>query len=215
VGFFPPQVPHSETWFDKSTPYRLAWWVIQGDGPLFQFTQYSKSRGFRLVASLQISRVGQDASTRCKRLVRYVQQKTPPSLDELKEAMLTLTLFIMRTVLADAEPKRVASGDDIVQKAKRFIGQNLARPLSVSEVANAVHLSPNYLISLFREHAGFSLGSYIKQQRIGAAKQLLSKPELSIKEIALDLGFEDPYTFSRTFKRVEGISPLHYRQSFL
>ena len=54
---------------------------------------------------------------------------------------------------------------------------------------------------------------FVEQKRIHAAKELLSSTELQIYEIAASVGYEDPYHFSRVFKKIVGVSPQAYRNS--
>ena len=105
-------------------------------------------------------------------------------------------------------------------KGRQFLAGDLSRSQRLLEtqsllvlLARAVLLSPNYLTTLFRTEVGMPLGSYIKRDCVARAKALLTDTDKSVKEIAYDLGFDDPYTFSRTFKRVEGVAPAHYRRN--
>jgi AraC-like DNA-binding protein len=63
------------------------------------------------------------------------------------------------------------------------------------------------LTSLFRAETGTPLGRFILMERIALAQLRLRRPDASVKAAALDLGFADPFTFSRAFKRVTGRSP--------
>ena len=79
---------------------------------------------------------------------------------------------------------------------------------AMTDVARAVHVSPNYLTGLFRKETGTSLGRFILGERIGRAQKELGQAGASVKTVALQLGFADPFTFSRAFKRVTGRSPM-------
>jgi len=85
---------------------------------------------------------------------------------------------------------------------------------TVANMAGQLHLSPKYLTSLLRSVTGLSAQQHIHQQVIERAKAQLSKPELSIAEIAYGLGFGHPQSFSKFFKRETDLSPLAYRQAF-
>jgi len=74
-----------------------------------------------------------------------------------------------------------------------------------------VHVSPNYLTSLFRSITGKPLGRFIADERMQRAGEFLVSSELSIKEVAARLGFADSYGFSRTFKTFSGQSPTQWR----
>lgn len=85
---------------------------------------------------------------------------------------------------------------------------------TVQHVAEALHLSPNYLSSLLKVLTGQSTQQLIHERLISAAKEKLSTTELSISEIAYALGFEHPQSFSKLFKAKTSFSPVEFRKSF-
>jgi AraC-like DNA-binding protein len=85
---------------------------------------------------------------------------------------------------------------------------------TVSDVAALLHISPKYLSSLLRLHTGQNTQYYIHEKIIERAKEKISTTELSISEIAYELGFEHLQSFSRLFKAKTQLSPLEFRQSF-
>ncbi|WP_020614836.1 helix-turn-helix transcriptional regulator [Paenibacillus daejeonensis] len=68
-----------------------------------------------------------------------------------------------------------------------------------------------YLCQVFKKYAGMTMVQYLHQLRIQRAKHLLSHSTQSVGEIAIAVGFQDAFYFSRVFKRQEGMSPLNYR----
>lgn len=68
-----------------------------------------------------------------------------------------------------------------------------------------------YLSSVFKKYAGTTIVKYIHQLRVQRAKHLLLSTDLSVGEIAEEVGFQDAFYFSRVFKRIENISPQQYR----
>jgi AraC-like DNA-binding protein len=85
---------------------------------------------------------------------------------------------------------------------------------TVAYLGEQMHLSPKYLSNLLRSVTGLSAQQHIHQQVIERAKLQLSKPELSIAEVAYSLGFGHPQSFSKFFKRETDLSPLAFRQAF-
>ena len=98
-----------------------------------------------------------------------------------------------------------------VQQAKTYIEMNLNRRLSVTDVAKAVNLNERYLCSLFVKHEQVTTKDYMMQQKHQVAKHLLSDTNLSIKEVALSLGFADANCFTKDFKARADCSPSEYR----
>ncbi len=85
---------------------------------------------------------------------------------------------------------------------------------TVQYVADALHVSPTYLSSLLKVLTGQSTQSYIHDKLLEKAKVALSTTGLSVSEIAYELGFEHPQSFSKLFKAKTNLSPLEFRQSF-
>lgn len=100
----------------------------------------------------------------------------------------------------------------IVEKAKRYILENYQEELRLETVAKAVHLSPSYFSALFKKTTGCSFARYLAKVRIAKAQELLENTDLSVTDIAMQVGFNDPAYFTAVFKRDVGITPLIYRR---
>ncbi|QNK63480.1 helix-turn-helix transcriptional regulator [Pedobacter sp. PAMC26386] len=85
---------------------------------------------------------------------------------------------------------------------------------TVQYIADSLHVSPNYLSGLLKALTGISTQQHIHDKLIEKAKEKLSTTELSVSEIAYDLGFEHSQSFSKLFKAKTNLSPLDFRQSF-
>ncbi len=86
--------------------------------------------------------------------------------------------------------------------------------LTVHQIAEAMNLSPNYLSDLLRVQTGQNTQQHIHEKLISKAKEKLSTTELSVSEIAYELGFEHSQSFSTLFKKKTNMSPVEFRQSF-
>lgn len=85
---------------------------------------------------------------------------------------------------------------------------------TVQYVAETLNVSPNYLSAMLKVLTGQSTQQHIHNKLIEKAKEKLSTSDLSISEIAYELGFEHPQSFSKLFKTKTNLSPLDFRQSF-
>ncbi|MFA6087386.1 helix-turn-helix domain-containing protein [Mucilaginibacter sp.] len=85
---------------------------------------------------------------------------------------------------------------------------------TVQYIAEALNVSPGYLSGLLKTLTGQSTQQHIHDNLIERAKQKLSTTGLSVSEIAYELGFEHPQSFSKLFKTKTNFSPLEFRQSF-
>ena len=85
---------------------------------------------------------------------------------------------------------------------------------TVTFIAEQLHISANYLGSILRLYTKQNTQQHIQNKMIGYAKERLSTTTNSISEIAYELGFEHPQSFSKLFKNKTQLSPLAYRESF-
>ncbi|WP_192085673.1 AraC family transcriptional regulator [Algoriphagus sp. Y33] len=81
-------------------------------------------------------------------------------------------------------------------------------------IAGSLNVSPNYLGSLLKTLTGQTTQQHIHNKLIEKAKERLSTTDLTVSEIAYDLGFEHPQSFSKLFKTKTNQSPLEFRASF-
>lgn len=95
----------------------------------------------------------------------------------------------------------------------RYIHDNLARKLSVAEIAAHLHLSPRHFQRVFLQFAGVSPSVYLETVRTDRARHLLSSTDEPIKSIASAVGLPDVHHFTRVFGKSCGTSPAAYRQS--
>lgn len=87
----------------------------------------------------------------------------------------------------------------------------LNQPLPVAELAAQASFSPAHYFSLFKRSIGLSPLDYFTRLRMRRACDLLDSDDLSVKEVAGRLGYDDPFYFSRVFKAVCGVAPSDYR----
>lgn len=85
---------------------------------------------------------------------------------------------------------------------------------TVQYVAEKLNISPNYLSNLLKLHTGQSTQQHLHNKLIEKAKEKLSTTNLSVSEIAFEMGFEHPQSFSKLFKNKTNQSPLEFRNSF-
>lgn len=99
------------------------------------------------------------------------------------------------------------------QRVLAFLSElDPAQRITINELADRLHLSGTTLRQAFHEVTGMPPRTWLEQRRIQAAAHTLLNTELSITSIARQVGYPDPYHFSRVFKRLTGLSPRRYRQ---
>ena len=98
-----------------------------------------------------------------------------------------------------------------VEKAKSFIVNNMANPITVKDVADHVNLSAEYFTKLFKRETGQNIKEYIALSKVSAAKEMLEHSSLSVGMIALELGYSYFSHFTQVFKKYENMTPSEYR----
>lgn len=109
---------------------------------------------------------------------------------------------------------RKTANNDVLAKVERALTNyfQTERPLpTVKQLADEVHLSPDYLSDLLKRETGKSAQDHIHHHLIEKAKDLLLNSNKSVGELAFTLGFDYPQYFSRLFKLKTGLTPLEYR----
>lgn len=104
--------------------------------------------------------------------------------------------------------------DRRVMRALRLIHQGFGdHNLTVEQLASRLHLSTSRLRQLFAQRLGIGPKLYIREVRLGRARNLLENSSLSVKEVMAAVGFGDASHFSRDYKKRFGILPSRDRQS--
>lgn len=202
----PGDLPHAEGYCRPGEAYQLAWWILDPKEPGLHVTRYEAGDGFVLDHLLPLALLTGEARDRLDFLRAMVMAADPPEIEPVREALYTITFALYRQVLEHGEG-RLDSRTQLVRRAIEYVRAHAAEPLTLSAVARAVRVSPNYLTGLFRVQTGMPLGRFVLTERIAVAQQRLREPGASVKSVGLDLGFADPFTFSRAFKRVTGQPP--------
>ena len=102
---------------------------------------------------------------------------------------------------------------NLVEKVKEYLKDNLCRSIKLEELGPMFYLSPHYIGDSFKKVTGMSMKKYHDMLRMRYAFQLLEETELSISEISDRLGFDSIHYFSRRFKERYGFSPSELRKN--
>lgn len=98
-----------------------------------------------------------------------------------------------------------------VDRIKRFIERN-HKNASLEFIASEMCLSSKYVSRMFNEKCGFSFRDYKVKVKMDIAKSLLENSSFNITEISLKLGYQNPESFMRIFKRITELTPMQYRK---
>ncbi len=122
---------------------------------------------------------------------------------------------IMASIIKERYPNqdnKAAPDSEYLNAALKYIEKNYFRPkLSLQDIAETLHLNPSYFSRLFHQITGSPFLKYLTLYRIQKSTALLTGSNLTIKEIANAVGFEDSLYFSSIFKKYRLMSPSDYR----
>ena len=102
--------------------------------------------------------------------------------------------------------------DPRIRKIIQEIDRNYTGKLSLGELADSMNLSIGHLSTLIRRETGLSFSEYVTAKRMEDAKKLLCQENLSVEEVAEQVGYHDYFYFTKAFKKYAGVSPSVYRK---
>lgn len=194
---FAPAVPAAARGLDKRRPFRV------------RFTH-----GLELVAQQRLYSG--------HRLERMLQAVVSAHTADPVLGPATASAHLAGVLLALlAEPARArASGGRMrhharVEQVTAHMRAHLAGRIDHAALERVSGLSASRLQALFREVTGYPPLDYLRRQRVEDARRLLADGRLSVKEVAARTGFRDTSHFSKVFRRIDGLSPAHYREALL
>lgn len=135
----------------------------------------------------------------------------PSKMDEIHEALKTMTERLDRGALKEDESDNLQSGSFLVRQALQYMEKHHAEKLTLQEVADACYVSQWHLSKLLNRHTEKSFYDILNSLRVDAAKKLLEDPKLKIADIGEMVGYTDTAHFARVFKKVTGMSANSYR----
>ncbi|WP_231571430.1 helix-turn-helix domain-containing protein [Gordoniibacillus kamchatkensis] len=98
-----------------------------------------------------------------------------------------------------------------MEEAKAYIDSHLSVEVTLKEVADMVGITPTYFSTLFKKMTGDTFVGYRIHKRMDKARELLSLPHMRTVDIAAEVGYDDYPHFTKTFKKIFGLTPSDYR----
>ena len=134
-----------------------------------------------------------------------------------KNQMLTswlrvLVIYLSRLYTEQFGENKITQHHHLLRRFQQLISDHYADTHDVASYANLLHISPGYLNDIVKQHSGKTAISHIHSRLVVEAKRRLLHTELSVKQIADELGFEDAAYFNRFFKRLVDATPAAFGQ---
>ncbi len=136
--------------------------------------------------------------------------------------MASLNNYLTSTILSEISAQYFIHGKyshqdnskQLFNDVMDYINWHICENIKVSDIAEYFGYNEKYLSTLFRKNSGVSLKQYILQAKMDHAKAELSDTNHSISQIGYNIGYNDPHNFTNAFKKVTGLTPSDYRESY-
>jgi AraC-like DNA-binding protein len=138
-----------------------------------------------------------------------------PYLQPAAAALLVLILVRLRRRAEGQLKKSTDVTPERIGRSLAYIHKNYSKAITVRELAELEHLSASRYSALFRACMGQSPQSFIIDMRLRMAIELLQRTDLTVKQVAHTVGYDDQLYFSRLFRSRKGVAPSHYQQHFI
>ncbi len=150
-----------------------------------------------------------DSPVNPKKLEKIYNQLEFFDTDKIK-SIITIAIILAKHILLDNIITLKSNKN--IERIVSYINDNLESNLTVSKISEAVNLSKSTLYSVLSSHFNCTVNEYINKKRIEKSIKLLMDTDLSIDEIAQKSGFSSMSYYSKTFKKIHGVSPLKFRK---
>lgn len=140
--------------------------------------------------------------------------------DYSNELKLEGLLYFFMSKLAEVrkntfDQKSYKSTEVYLEKSVEFIENNYSNNIKINDIANYIGINRSYLTHIFKKNINMSPQEFLVNYKINKAYELLKNTDLSVKAVAASVGYPDPLTFSKIFKKINGSSPKTFREKFL
>lgn len=156
---------------------------------------------------------------------KIMEQEINARVDEFSQEVIVSQIELLLSYVNRFYKRQFSTrkgvNNDLLQKTEAILEDYFTTQKTVNQgvptvqfLSEQLHLSPGYLSDLLRSQIGQNAQQYIHVKLIEKAKERLSNTHLTVSEIAFQLGFEHPQSFSKLFKTKTKLSPLEFRQLF-
>lgn len=128
------------------------------------------------------------------------------------EGMNFYLLHFITSLIYNKEADSASYSAGLINRSIAFMNDHINEKYGLKDLADEQNISVTHYAKKFKQKTGITPVNYFNQLKVKKAAEYLCATDRSIKSICLELGFEDPYYFSRLFKKVNGVSPSMYKQ---
>jgi len=196
----------------KKKPWEFLWMYFGGkDADWYYQTITNKNKAiFNLNKDSKIPDLINTIFNLYEKKDPYVEIKTSSIITNI-----LAELYIESMKGSSVQAKDESDYPDPVKTIIDFIQTNYFRRITLEELSSIIFLDKYYLLRLFKKHTGYTPIEYINKYRLDFSKKLLLEQELSIEQIALNVGFYSQSYFSKQFKASIGLTPKQFRDMYM
>jgi len=158
---------------------------------------------------------GETLQSPFRQLIREVSAILPHRTRGMRTALDYLVIEATRLLEKEREGGSFIASHPAVMRAREILDHHPAEHWKLAELSKLAGLSPSRLSECFAHDIGMSPHQYLLRTRIELAKEALQQSDVSVTDIALDLGFSSSQHFASTFKRITGVTALDFRKCSL
>ncbi len=208
IFVIPPNVEDYSYQADLQKPWYYAWAAFNGT----KADYYMAQAGFQDEGVVRQANIPPEEFTSLIYDMLTASQLTIANeLDRTASLYLLLSKLIESKSTSTSHGKYDYSNDTYIKQALQYIQFNYNRAIQVNDIVSYVGINRSYFSHIFKQKMGISPKDYLQQYRMEHARMLLGNTADTIESVAKKVGYQDPFTFSRLFKKLEGMSPREYR----
>lgn len=216
----PPRVMHAEMATQGSQPYQALWFTYHAAAVYAQLFSYVPGGRDRTLAHCWAP-APQGIGTLLLMLQAELKNEQHYAAAVRRSLVSTLTHLAMRALepalaSSTAAEKMAAASEAhaipgfVSRRVLDYLNRHYAENISLEDVARAVHMSRNYLASMFKRETGKTIVETLTEIRVEQAKILLIEGDLSVQAVAHAVGYSTAEHFCRVFSRYEKLPPSRY-----
>jgi len=202
--FLPEKKPHQYS-ADKANPWTIYWVHFAGENAV-ELIRYLTKDGSNEPITVRLNEERNLLFQRLLNLLEMVNNR-----NNLIDAFLCFPSYLTSLKQVEVKLAEQSSDHNPVEQSIAWMKTKLSSMVNLKMLADHVSLSVSHYAAIFQQKAHNSPINYFIFLKMQHACMLLENTKLSVKQIAGELGYNDPFHFSRTFKNVMGISPKVFR----
>jgi len=200
----PSQLPH-RYWADDNSPWTLYWAHFAGSLANTLMRHLGSPEQIVIHPRVQPTLLAEFAQLMAVERTGYSIGAYLAASARLRQLLLACADWVERQT-------RTSSREFDVERIQAYMRAQVASTLTLTDLADIAGISRSHFAQRYRELTGYPPLRHFTHMRMEAACRLLDSTQQSVKQVAAELGYEDPLYFSRVFRRVVGVAPKDYRK---